>query len=404
MDLDALMKAAWFTPTRIGWGLALSFIAQPGTGKSTKTKANAARSGFSFCEMLSPGMRGEGAFGVVPVPREIEVVQTDPATGEAHTRKLMVLDYPMPEWAYRAYCAQRGLVFIDEINTAPPALQPYLLGLVLDGVIGASVLPGGIRRCAAMNDTEDAAGGWDIPPALANRFGWIMWEAPSAARWTDWLLSDMDDEHSAGALDAEKEEQRVLKNWALPWSRARGNVAGFINRRPELLHKQPKPGDPALHKAWPSRRSWEFATRAMASAEVHGLDDVTTDEFVSAFIGVSAAAEFAAYVRESDLPDPEELLDGKASWKHDTRRLDLTMAVLSACAALVQNKDAPKRAARAAALWTIIAPICKEDADVVVPAGRVLCKAKLANFPEAKAVLAKIQPMLKAAGINASDS
>ena len=395
MDTKGMLKAAWFTPMGLAlyagtmaqrWGLCLLFEAQPGTGKSSIISGEAARYGLKV-EMLSPGMRGEGAFGVVPVPEKIKDVT--------------VLTYPPPEWVDRI--DGRGVVFLDEINTAPPALQPPLLGLVLDGVIGAVKLPPGIRRVAAMNAVEDAAGGWDLPPALANRFGHVKWEAPSVEHWTDWLLGEVSDD-GATALDAAKEEARVLANWNLPWSRARGVVAGFIRRRPELLHKQPALGDPALSKAWPSRRSWEMATRAKASAEVHGLDDVTSEEMLAAFVGVAAAAEFAAYEREADLPDPEELLDGKATWGHNPRRLDLTMAVLGACAALVQNKDAPKRKERAAALWTIMAPIVKDAADVVVPAGRVLCKAHLSGLPEARPVLARIQPILKAAGITASDS
>lgn len=411
MDLKALMKAAWFCPMGLkvyegkptmAWGLNLLFQGEPGTAKSRITAQTASVLDL-LLEMLSPGMRGEGAFGVVPVPKAITIIEVD-EDGTEHKREVMVLDYPAPAWAFTFKAAKRGLLFLDEINTAPPALQPYLLGLTLDGIIGAEQLPPGVRRCAAMNATEDAAGGWDLAPAQANRFCHLNWEAPNAKAWTDWLLSDGSDDEFGAKIDAEKEEARVLKNWALPWSRARGVVSGFINKRPELLHKKPALGDPMLHKAWPSRRTWEFATRAMAISEVYGLDDVTREEFVSGFVGTSVAAEFANYVRESDLPDPEELLDGKTNWKHDTRRLDLTMAVLGSCATLVQNKDAPKRNARAAALWSLMVPICKEDADVVVPAGRVLCKAKLSTMPEAKMVLAKIQPMLKAAGINASDS
>jgi len=400
MDVKALLTAAWFCPMGaklyegapvMAWGLTLKFEGEPGTAKSRMTSQQAAACGLPM-EMLSPGMRGEGAFGCVPVPKAIKMAE----------REVMVLDYPAPAWAYKFKEAGRGLLFLDEINTAPPALQPYLLGLTLDGIIGAEQLPPGVRRVAQMNSTEDAAGGWDLAPAQANRLCHLAWEAPSAKAWTDWLLGG--DEDGADRIDPGKEEARVLKAWPLPWSRACGLVAGFISRRPELLHREPKVGDPQRSKAWPSRRTWEFATRALAISEVYGLDDVTREELVAGFVGTAAAAELAQYERESNLPDPEELLDGKASWKHDTRRLDITMAVLGACAALVKNKDAPKRNARAAALWVLMAPVCKEDADVVVPAGRVLCKSKLSAMPEAKFVLAKIQPMLKAAGINASDS
>lgn len=402
MDVKALIHAALFTPGRSDrWGLPLLFEAQPGTGKSSIIGDCTLSVGLML-EMLSPGMRGEGAFGVIPVPEKVSAPKGKGDAPSMFGGEKSVITYPAPEWVGRL--GQRGVVFLDEINTAPPALQPPLLGLVLDGIIGATRLPPGVRRLAAMNAVEDAAGGWDLPPALANRFGHIRWEAPSVDRWTDWLLSDVDDVQGANPTDPEKEEGRVLKAWSLPWSRARGTIAGFIRRRPELLHKQPNLGDPQLSKGWPSRRSWENATRAMASAEVHGLSDVDGEEFIAAFIGVAAAAELAAYVREADLPDPEELLDGKVKWTPNERRLDLTMAVLGSCAALVQNKDAPRRKERSAVLWTLLAGIIKDAPDVVVPAARVLCKAGLSTVTEARPVLAKVQPILKGAGITAADA
>ncbi len=100
-------------------------VGPPGIGKSQRVKKLGAELfGDGMTEVLSPGERGEGAFGVVPVPN-----------GDGY------LHYPAPDWVKRFAESGRGLVFVDEINTAPPALQPALLGLILDGRIGGCQLP-----------------------------------------------------------------------------------------------------------------------------------------------------------------------------------------------------------------------------------------------------------------------
>lgn len=382
MDVRAIIRATLFTPMRGGrWGLPVVFRAPPGTAKSSIIKEEAIRAGLKV-EVLSPGMRGEGAFGVVPVP------------GEGNKE----LCYPPPEWV--AKLGSRGVVFLDEINTAPPALQPPLLGLVLDGIIGAVTLPAGIRRIAAMNSVEDAAGGWDLPPALANRFGHIDWHAPDVERWSDWLL---DDDEAKVEATGEDIEAQVMRRWPLAWARARGLVAGFVKTQPQMLHDQPKAGDPRLAGPWPSRRTWEFATRALASAEVHHLHKLDEDMLVSSFIGNSAATDLERYRSANELPDPAELLDGKVTWRHDGRRLDRTVAVLGSCSALIKPEDARNREARAETLWRILDDIMQDSPDITVPAATRLARAKLTKVKGASKVLARMQPVLEKAQYVARD-
>ncbi len=57
-------------------------------------------------------------------------------------------------------------------------------------------------------------------------------------------------------LAALVEEERVMNAWPNAEAKAKGLVAGFLRRRPELLHKQPKADDPQASRAWPSRRTW----------------------------------------------------------------------------------------------------------------------------------------------------
>lgn len=382
MSARAIIRAILFTPMRDNrWGLPVVFKSPPGTAKSSIIRDEALRSDLTI-EVLSPGMRGEGAFGVVPVPG-------------VDSRELC---YPPPEWVGKL--GSRGVVFLDEINTAPPALQPPLLGLVLDGVIGAVTLPGGVRRIAAMNAIEDSAGGWDLPPALANRFGHIDWEAPTSEQWTNWLLDD--DDFKQDAL-AENLEEDVMKKWPVAWAKARGVIAGFIRTRPELLHAQPQAGDPKLSGPWPSRRTWEFATRALASAEVHQLSKIDEDTLVSAFVSNAVAGELEIYRGSNDLPAPDQLLDGKIKWSHEPRRLDRTVAILGACSALIKPENAINREARAEVLWKILESIVADAPDVVVPAATRLAKAKLTKVKGASKVLARMQPILERAQYSSGD-
>ena len=63
-----------------------------------------------------------------------------------------------------------GILFLDEINLAPPALQVVAKQLVLDRRVGSYTLPEGWLVWAAGNRKEDRAAVFDMPAPLANRF------------------------------------------------------------------------------------------------------------------------------------------------------------------------------------------------------------------------------------------
>lgn len=373
-----LIHAAFFTPTSNGWGLPLLFWASPGCGKSAIIEALAKRVGLPL-EVLSPGERGEGAFGVTPVPS---------ADGK-------IMTYPPPEWV--GNMTNGGIVFLDELSTAPPALQPPILGLALSRRIGGAYLGERVRIIAAANPTEEAAGGWDLAPPLANRFGHLDWISPDADEWCEWLLGSIDEEETE-AIDAKKEEARVLAHWDEPWAETRGLIAAFIRSRQELLHKQPGLGHPDSSRAWPSHRTWEMAARAYTSAAVHGMPDKERDEFAGAFIGMGAISELVSFAKKNDLPKPLDVLTGKVKFEHSSKRLDRTFAVMSSCATYVTSKsvseDGKRQKELAANLFEIIAEIADEAIDLVYPATKQLTDTDLYKVsPTAKKVMRKILPV-----------
>jgi MoxR-like ATPase len=381
---NQLLHAALFTPMSDGrWGLPLLLWGAPGTAKSATVTELARLYGLP-CEVLSPGERGEGAFGVTPVPEQI------PGDGT-------VLRYPPPEWVAGLRDEdgeERGIVFVDEINTAPPAIQPALLGLIQERRIGGHQLGPRVRVLGAANPVSQSAGGWDLAAPVANRCGHVEWPAPTAEEWGAWLTGQQVDQEAQ--RDALVEEEMVVAAWPEAWALAAGTVAAFLRARPNLLHKMPPDGSPEQGRAWPSPRTWEYATRALASARIHGLDDETTDELLAAFVGAAAAGEFLTWMIEADLPDPAALLDGTATFKPDLKRLDRTEAVLSACATLVTPAKADKRQARAAALWALCAEVARDAKDAVIPAAIALCRAGLQGAREAKPVLAALHDVISA--------
>ncbi len=371
-----ILHAALFTPTKKGWGLPVLFQDEPGTAKSSVIESYAERLGLP-CEVLSPGERGEGAFGVVPIPMK------------------GVLTYPAPDWTSKM--ASGGIVFVDEITTAPKLLQAPMLGLVAAKRIGSHQLGPRVRVLGACNPPSLAAGGHDLAAPLANRFGWVHWGAPTADEHTRYMLDAASDHHDE-PIDAALEEARVQSAWGPAYAKAVGLETSFLRAQPNWKNQCPKPGDPAASRAWTSDRTWEMATRAYASGLVHGLSQTDLDEFVTAFIGSKAYVQWATYIESADLPDIADFLDGKVAFAHDKRRLDRSAAVINAAAAFVTSDRVARRDERAARLWKFLGTL--PDVDLVVPAGQALMKASLHTAGEAISVLAKIQPVLKKAGMS----
>jgi hypothetical protein len=247
-----------------------------------------------------------------------------------------------------------------------------------------------------MNKSEETAGGgYDMATTLINRVIQIDWESPSLEEWQNYMMGAADNDVQ---MDAAMEEQRVLAAWPEAFAKARGLMVGFSNKAPHLIHVQPKANDPAASRPWPSRRSWELATRVLAGADVHDLDVLERQVLLSGCVGPGAAGEFLAYSEDTEMPEPADLLDGKVKWKADTR-LDRTMAVLSSCTALVTADGAAKQAARAEAMWGLLGDVAEAQTDLAIPHARALCRARLSQGATASKAMLKLGPVMQAAGL-----
>jgi hypothetical protein len=163
----------------------------------------------------------------------------------------------------------QGVLFLDEINLAPPTMQGMAQQLVLDRRVGSYTVPAGWYIWAAGNRTEDAASVFEMPAPVANRF----------------LHVDV-----APDLDSFKHYARQTG--------IHEHIIGFLSFRTSLLHHFD-----ADQPAWPSPRSW-----AMASI-LHQLG-----QDIRPAVGAGAASEFHAYVASyQNVPDLEAILSGNGS-------------------------------------------------------------------------------------------
>ncbi|MGW4841825.1 AAA family ATPase [Nocardia brasiliensis] len=260
-----------------------------------------------------------------------------------------------PDWAVRLVRAGRGLLFLDELSTAPPAVQAALLRLVLERRIGTLQLPPGVRIVAAANPRSSAADGWELGPPLANRFVHLQWTHDHdvvvrglGGVWPHAVLPRLAPERLSEAV-----------------AFARRAVCVLLAARPALVHQLPstetRRGGP-----WPSPRSWEMTVRLIAFATAAGSSRDVLSRLVRGTVGDGPGFELLASLDRMDLPDPETLLADPAGAVLPERG-DLRQAVLDGVVAAVRKR--PEQS-RWAAAWAILVRALETGAPdlVVVPA------------------------------------
>lgn len=260
-----------------------------------------------------------------------------------------------PDWAVRLVRAGRGLLFLDELSTAPPAVQAALLRLVLERRIGALKLPPGVRIVAAANPRSSAADGWELSPPLANRFVHLQWvhdyDVVVRGLGGTWPRATLPQ------LDPEKLTEAVAF--------ARRAVCVLLAARPKLVHQMPS-SEAHRGGAWASPRSWEMTLRLIAFATAAGSSRDVLSLLVRGAVGNGPGFELLASLDRMDLPDPETLLADPAGAELPERG-DLRQAALDGVVAAVRKR--PERS-RWDAAWALLVRAIETGAPdlVVVPA------------------------------------
>lgn len=288
-----------------------------------------------------------------------------------------------PDWAHRLAEKGNGILFTDEVNTAPPSVQAALLRVCLDKVAGDCELGKDTSVVAAANPPELAADGWDLAPPLANRFCHLNWELPSevviAGFTGDWPEFELPT--PTKDLDSLLQQEKSF-------------VAGFISSRPDLTTVIPD-GSTEQGRAFPTPRSWDMVATLLAWAQTRELDEGVLRILTVGCVGPGVAIEFLNYRKNLDLPDPELVLKGADNFAIPSRA-DQIYVILAGALNLVRRK-APD-----AESWTQMGKLLERVAASGFPDLAVnVAKSWLKLKPEAAApnpeLLSALVPLMKEA-------
>ena len=169
----------------------------------------------------------------------------------------------------------RGILFLDELNAAAPAVQASAYQLILDRKVGEYALPEGWSIVAAGNREGDRGVVYRLPSPLANRFVHIEMEV-SVEDWRHWAVKTRIDPRLIAYIG--------FKNSAL---------FGF---------------DPLKNlRSFATPRSWEAVHKILQSPLPHNL----LLDAIGGAVGEEAAADFLGFCQVMDkLPDVDALLRG----------------------------------------------------------------------------------------------
>jgi hypothetical protein len=348
----------------------------PGVGKSAAIRHWAASRNLP-CWTVIASLREPADFGGLPVVSR--------AGAGPDIEGVPAVSFAPPRFAVEA-ARRGGIIFLDELTTAPPAVQAALLRAVLELAFGDLELdPDRVTIVAAANPPAEAAGGWDLAAPLANRFI----HHPYAINPTDWVNSFPTYWGASPELGFAN-----LSVDASAWQRARLQVAAFIRSRPSLLLALPKEAS-RQGQAWPSPRSWDFASRLLARIVALGNAPTESLPLIAGCVGEGPASEFLAWVAAANLPDPEVLLNDPDAYVHNPRG-DISWAILTSVAQAVIDRPAPPRW-RAA--WKILGEAARAGGtDVASPAMQSLVAIRSNKFPLPKDFEAFF-PIFEAVGI-----
>lgn len=187
-------------------------------------------------------------------------------------------------------------LFLDEINSAAPAVQGSAYQLILNRKVGTYSLPDNVVVIAAGNKDSDRAVTWRMPTPLANRF--IHFEMRvDFDSWNEWALDNM----------------------------INPDVVGFLNfSKNSLFDFDPK----SPSKAFATPRSWEFVSQVLTD----DIDTETASDIIAGTIGEGLMLKFMAHRKiSSKLPKVKDILSGKET-ELKTKEISAMYSLATSCA------------------------------------------------------------------------
>jgi len=170
------------------------------------------------------------------------------------------------------------ILFLDEMNSAAPAVQAAAYQLILNRRVGQYKLPDNVLIVAAGNRDSDKGVTYRMPAPLANRFVHLEMSV-SFDDWFEWAVTNKIHPDVVGYLQFSK-----------------GDLYDFDPKSPSRSFATP--------------RSWSFVSDFLTD----NYDSETLMDLVSGSIGEGLAVKFVAHRKvAADMPNPSDILAGKVT-------------------------------------------------------------------------------------------
>jgi len=196
------------------------------------------------------------------------------------------------------------ILFLDELNSAAPAVQAAAYQLILNRRVGTYVLPDNVVIVAAGNRDSDKGVVYRMPSPLANRFVHLEL-AVGFDDWFDWAVTN-----------------KIHKD-----------VVGFLQfSKKDLYDFDPK----SSSRSFATPRSWSFVSELLEDE----IDEDSMMDLVSGCIGEGLAIKFQAHRKiASTLPNPTEILEGKVTEMTSKEISAMYSLTVSLCYELKEAND-----------------------------------------------------------------
>jgi len=196
------------------------------------------------------------------------------------------------------------ILFLDEMNSAAPAVQAAAYQLILNRRVGTYELPDNVYIVAAGNREADKGVVYRMPAPLANRFVHLELSV-DFADWFSWAV-----------------DNKIHKD-----------VVGYLQfSKKDLYDFDPK--SPSRSFATP--RSWSFVSELLEDE----LDEETTTDLVSGSVGEGLALKFVAHRKvASQMPNPADILAGKVKELQTKEISAMYSLAVSLCYELKEASD-----------------------------------------------------------------
>ncbi len=199
------------------------------------------------------------------------------------------------------------VLFLDEMSSAPPAIQAAAYKLVLDRMVGQAKLHSKVAIVAAGNLITDNAVVSPISTALQSRVIHIK------------VAASLED----------------FKAWAYK-NNINNNVISFLNFKPDYLHKFDPDHDDCT---FPCPRTWEFASRLLSN--FNNLPDYAPILF-QGVVGTGVGLEFYTFLEiQRDLVTYDEIIASPFACRMPTEP-STQWALIGHIVSQVNAKDLPK--------------------------------------------------------------